>query len=98
MAARYRIPHSVFLSWDADDRDKAIWQHVRERQTCGGCGTRRAEWDPAQGGRADAYTPKAEQCPGCARIEVLSKGLPEGAGHRIVLVPNVEEEVSRAQA
>src|SRR5690606_30445805 len=55
VAAAYGIPHSVFLSWDADDRDKAIWHYLRERDRCGSCGTRRAEWDESQGGyrRAD---------------------------------------------
>ncbi|MEU8379782.1 hypothetical protein [Streptosporangium sp. NPDC048865] len=61
---------------------------TRDRQTCRGCGTRAAEWDPAQGGRSDAYRPKSTQCVGCAHVAVLSKGLPEGAGHHIVLVPN----------
>lgn len=71
---------------------------VRERRTCRGCGTRPEEWDPARGGRADAYRPESRQCPGCARVSVLSKGLPDTGGHHVVLIPttaDADKEVTR---
>ena len=68
VAAEYRIPHSVFLSWDADDRDKAIWHFVRRQERCPDCGTREAEWDPKQGGRIDAYQARDRVCRGCAEL------------------------------
>lgn len=97
MCAAYRIPHSQFLAWPASDRDKAIWWHVRQRQTCSGCGTRAEEWDPARGGRLDAYKATPVQCIGCAHRAVLSKGLPDD-GSYIVLVPNIPEVVKRGES
>jgi hypothetical protein len=66
VCADYHIPHSVFLSWSQSDRDKAIWWHIRKRETCTSCGTRAEEWktDP------NAYTWKVESCPGCHAREL----------------------------
>lgn len=64
----YRIPHSEFLSWSADDRDKAIWVWLRERQTCSSCGTRPDEWDPEQGGHRRAYLAETVICRGCQAV------------------------------
>lgn len=61
--------HSEFLSWSKDDRDKAIWQHARERARCRGCGTRPDEWTPGEGGGPYAYRAIRERCRGC---EVLA--------------------------
>lgn len=65
VCARYGIAHSAFLGWDSDDRDKAIWWELRERDRCPGCGTRGAEWDEEQGGDRDAYQAKVHRCRGC---------------------------------
>jgi hypothetical protein len=64
----YRISHSAFLEWSKSDRDKALWAHIREAETCGGCGTRPDEWNPAEGGSTTAYLPTEAVCPGCRRI------------------------------
>lgn len=69
VCAEYRIPHSQFLSWGKDDRDKAIWFEIRKRQACSGCGTRAEEWDEELGGRRDAYRADWVRCPGCAMRE-----------------------------
>lgn len=63
------MPHSVFLGWAQDDRDKAIWYHVRQRSRCPSCGTRPEEWDPARGGDRRAYTAAVHRCPGCVELE-----------------------------
>lgn len=69
VCADYRIPHSQFLSWRKTDRDKAIWWHVRERDRCGRCGTRSAEWDETRGGDRNAYTPELGRCRGCELMD-----------------------------
>lgn len=78
------IPHSVFLSWDEDDQDKALAYRREQATVCTGCGTRRAEWE------ADrfAYVAQSHQCPGC---EVLSQEQdnvpPKARGVHSYLVP-----------
>lgn len=83
----YRIPHSQFLGgtpeWNQTDRDKAIWWHIRQKEKCPNCGTRDSEWDPAQGGRRDAYRVQTHRCRGCevkgmfpqAELEKMGKGV-----------------------
>ena len=79
MAAAYRVPHSQFLGWDRDDRDKAIAHHLQERSRCTGCGLTRdqqdeaREQDRAERGRWGTYVGWPVTCPGCrARAQVGS--------------------------
>lgn len=65
----YRIPHSEFLSWSASDRNKAVWQFLRQRKKCRRCLTRAEEWDPEQGGHRRAYRAEIRQCEGCVVLE-----------------------------
>jgi hypothetical protein len=65
----YRLPHSAFLGWSKDDRDKAIWELARSREVCHGCGTREAEWLPSAGGSRHAYRAEEHICPGCEVLE-----------------------------
>lgn len=65
VCADYKIPHSRFLGWSQDDRDKAIWQRIRRSETCGSCGTHPDEWDEDRGGHRRAYTASIVVCPGC---------------------------------
>lgn len=84
----YRIPHSQFLAWPKDDRDKAIWWYVRERDRCGQCGTRGAEWDETRGGNRNAYTPTLRRCRGCELVAAeqdKSRGKPVGRGVYVTL-------------
>lgn len=87
--------HSEFLAYSQDDRDKAIWQYVREQRTCT-CGTRPEEWDPEQGGHRHAYFPQITTCPGCVGIERTQQA-PEmqgdqARGKRISLARNPDLE------
>lgn len=89
----YQIPHSHFLGgpnrWTAQDRDKAIWQEIREAEKCPNCGTRPAEWEPARGGDRRAYAAKLDTCRGCQQIEARRAAIPEGhpgLGQHIMLV------------
>lgn len=59
------LRHSEFLSWDRDDRDKAIVWAMRRRQACGSCGTRPDEWNPDLGGSNTAYVAEIRSCRGC---------------------------------
>jgi len=65
VCSHYKRFHSEFLALSQDDRDKAIWQYLRERQACPHCGTRSEEWDPDAGGRRDAYVATLMECEGC---------------------------------
>ncbi|GIH76135.1 hypothetical protein [Planobispora longispora] len=89
MCADYRIPHSEFLRWSDSDRDKAIWQHIRARQTCPNCGTRAEEWDPRCGGHPGAYVPDVHRCEGCYQLADAGKDLPPGSYARLKLNPEV---------
>lgn len=82
----YKIPHGFFLGgplvWSQSDRDKAIWQYIREKEKCPNCNTREAEWDPLQGGDRQAYGVRTARCRGCevkemfpeAQLKALGKG------------------------
>lgn len=65
----YCGPHGVgwleFLSWPKVSRDAAIlWQQHRA-EVCTGCGTHPDEWNPARGGRPDAFEMGPTHCRGC---------------------------------
>lgn len=88
VCAEYRIPHSEFLGWSADDRAKAMWWQLRQRQTCSGCGTRQEEWIGPDGKpRLDAFKVVAQLCHGCRAIshERERQGDKPPAGLRFVL-------------
>lgn len=65
VAAAYNRFHSEFLALSQDDRDKAIWQFLRERKACPHCGTRSEEWYDDDGNRKRAYVPELIECEGC---------------------------------
>ncbi|BBG01554.1 MULTISPECIES: hypothetical protein [Pseudonocardia] len=71
----YQVPHSQFLSWDPDDRDKAVMHQVRKQERCPSCGTHPDDWDPEVGGSVDAYTAKRVHCRGCQETEKANEAL-----------------------
>lgn len=73
------------MGWSKEDRDKAVWWSVRERQRCNQCGTRPVEWDPAQGGDRNAYRAQLTRCRGCevTAIEASRHKDPEALGKGI---------------
>lgn len=84
------IPLSEFLSWDDDDQDAALLWQAHESRRCSGCGTHPEEWDPATGGRRDAYKPELRMCPGCMQLEQRRAQLADGPamhGAHLVLRP-----------
>lgn len=90
MCADYKIPHSQFLEWDQVDRDKAIWWHIRQAETCSGCGTRDVEWDPERGGSRFAYGAAIRRCRGCEVSEMAqdSDVFKQGRGNKIQMRRN----------
>jgi predicted Fe-S protein YdhL (DUF1289 family) len=99
VCAEYKIPHSTFLSWSADDRAKAMWWQLRQRQVCAGCGTRRDEWVTPDGPRLDAYTAEPQVCHGCRAISAERDRIGENApaGIQIVLKKPKPKEVARGE-
>lgn len=95
VAATYSIPHSRFLTWDADDRSKAIAHYLRQAETHGPCGTRPAEWDESQGGHRNAYTARKRRCRGCEVREQAESSVDpqlDGRGVHVVLVRNRDSQ------
>lgn len=84
---KYRVSHSHFLGgpavWTDTDRDKAIWWHVRSSETCGSCGTRRAEWLDEDGNPWNAFTAEKVRCHGCEAKERTEKSIKESDGKGI---------------
>lgn len=85
----YGRSHSEFLALSTDDRDKAIWLFLRERETCRYCGTRPDEWDPEVGGHRQAYIGRIVTCSGCV-VRERTEEAPEaqGRGKRVELYVN----------
>lgn len=87
------IPHSVFLSWEPSDQDKALAWARLNRATCKGCGTRPDEWDESRGGDRDAYHVDEYTCPGCFELgqhaeQAGNSNRKPPPGTRAVLTPN----------
>lgn len=98
------IPHSVFLDWDEDDQDKALWWTANKRLTCESCGTRPEEWEKD----SEAYTGYTDRCQGCRELHLRRKDLAdlgedERAGLRTFLIPTeiamkiAEEEMRKEE-
>lgn len=95
--ARAGIPLTRFLGgpdvWTEHDRVVALLQQRMDGETCDRCGTRAAEWDPAQGGDPHAYRAVPERDRGC---EVLEQGLallPKGEqGVKVWLVRDLDDD------
>lgn len=94
VCAKYLKMHSEFLSYSDDDRSKAIWQFIRERETCRSCGTRPDEWDETKGGRRNAYHGAIQQCQGCVVRERTEEApqMQSGRGYYAALLKTPEED------
>lgn len=63
----WRIPHSTFLSWTAEDQAKALAHMIHEAQRCSECGIHPNDWpDPEE----PDWEVAVKVCPGC---EVMAK-------------------------
>lgn len=94
VGARYHRFHSEFLALSQDDRDKAIWEYLEDRNTCQHCGTRSEEWYDDTGKYRAAYVADLTECEGCVvklRGEAeAEQELRDFRGSRVVLVRNQE--------
>lgn len=94
VCAHYRLRHSEFLSWDKDDRDKAVEWHLRQAETCPNCDTRPQEWDEKRGGDRHAYTAEYERCRGCEVKQAGEAAMPKNAGRGAMTVLRRNREVT----
>lgn len=62
----YQRTYSEFLSWDEDDRHKAVMHEMRRSERCPGCGTHPDEWDPRRGGDPRGWRSEVVTCDPCA--------------------------------
>lgn len=93
----YKIFHSEFLAKSQDDRDKAIWAHLRARQTCPRCHTRAEEWEPAKGGDRAAYRAVAKVCRGCQELQSREDTLPKEQRTRGMFVTLIRQEATHGE-
>jgi hypothetical protein len=88
----YQLPHSTFLGWSKDDRDKALWEFARSVEKCPSCRTREAEWAEGDaGGDRNAYRAEKARCRGCEVLEYARETVDEkrdGKGIYVRLVRN----------
>lgn len=64
MCETFRIPHSEFLGWDADDRHKAVMHQIRRSERCPSCGLH-----PDEAGHYEAHIVTCEGCETTAKGE-----------------------------
>lgn len=84
------IPHSEFLSWDPDDRFKALAMEREKRERCALCGTASWEWEA----NTHAYEPTTQKCWGCywkEWFQETEKNEARELGSRVTLVRNTEK-------
>lgn len=92
LCAEYKIPHSVFLSWDAEDRAKAIAFMYAKSEECVMCGTSSYEWNEDR----FAYVAEIHHCRGCEIKKALQENA-TGDGMTVELVKNTEERKWKEQ-
>jgi hypothetical protein len=88
------IPHSVFLTWSAEDRAKTLAYMGAEAEKCALCGTAPWEWEENR----FAYEPEVHLCQGCytknSYNDSLGKTLP---GTTVELVRSSPQRTAKAQ-
>lgn len=83
ICAEYKIPHSVFLEWEPEDRAKAIAFHLEKGERCQLCGTADWEWEANR----FAYEAVEKQCHGCLHIAAAQEMIRDKTGVTVSLVP-----------
>ena len=77
------IPHSEFMEWDQDDRDKVIAAQMEKNRRCSSCGTAGWEWEEDR----FAYHAESYRCMGCMHLDSLNESSEDLPGLKSVLVP-----------
>jgi hypothetical protein len=83
LCEKYKIPHSVFMGWEPEDRAKAMAYRIEEASRCQMCGT--AEWEWAE--NRFAYEPSSHFCQGCYLKDTHQKDGQTLDGTTTVLIP-----------
>lgn len=71
------IPHSEFMGWNDDDRNKALSYVAWKKKFCSKCGTDPDEWMDEDGKFAEPppYEAVTNVCYGCATLEEERAGM-----------------------
>lgn len=85
------LAHSEFLSWSAEDRDKAIAYLLEQSLTCQMCGTAPWQWEEDE----HAFMAEEHWCKGCYLKKVSSEDAGSLPGTTTVLVPTTAERMSQ---
>lgn len=82
ICSQYGISHSSFLSWDGEDRAKALAFELAKNERCTLCGTAGWEWEE------DKFAYEAEEhfCRGCYTKQVSAEGSGRLPGTTVELV------------
>lgn len=84
LCSSYGIPHSEFLSWQGEDRAKALAFVMERSLRCQVCGTAPWEWEEDR----NAYTPVEHLCMGCYHREGTKRDAQgDTPGVTVVMVP-----------
>ena len=93
------IPHSKFLDWDEDDRNKAVAFLYEEGSKCGMCGTADWEWEQEDERGimrpVRAYEPTGHFCMGCYLKSVAGEETGQEPGMSVRLIPANSIEAHR---
>jgi hypothetical protein len=91
-----RVVEAGEPQWLPEDRDRALWWLIHDREVCPSCGTRPSDWDEAGGGDLQAYRAEVAGCRGCQvragaeeQFEKARKEYPRGSYVRLVRNPEV---------
>jgi hypothetical protein len=100
VARQYQQPRSIVLGrplpapgeplWLPEDLEWAIAYERRLASICGGCGTRREDWEGLGPEDPEPFVSITDRCPGCYEIALGDKDIPEderSLGARSVLLP-----------
>lgn len=87
----YKIPHSVFLGWSAEDRSKALAYRYEKAERCTMCGTASWEWEE----NPRAYMVEEHHCMGCYIRHVSNEDQHKLPGTTIELVRQTPQRVAK---
>lgn len=100
VAEKYGTPRSIVLGrplpaageplWLPDDLEWAIAHEQYVASLCGGCRTRREDWEGLGPQDPEPFVPVSDRCPGCYEIALADKDIPEderALGARSYLIP-----------
>lgn len=87
------IPHSEFLSWSIEDREKTMAFLLEQSLTCMMCGTAEWQWEENK----FAFMPVENWCKGCYLKSVSSEEAGTAPGTTIALVPTTPERLAEQE-